>query len=181
MKSENQVNSQDKNPILLLVIIFIGLISVLLIFKNTLFESTLALKSYGKISMDPVIAFNNKKPTFLEFYAEWCEVCKEMAPSIIDLKKEYQNEINFVFLNVDNPKWEKYINQYDVNGIPKVVFLNNDSEVKGSLVGLKDEKLINNSLNKLLSNNQELENSPISEFSKIEDIKKDMTTPRSHS
>tara|TARA_B100000965_G_C19555924_1_gene742188 strand:+ start:85 stop:630 length:546 start_codon:yes stop_codon:yes gene_type:complete len=181
MKSENQVNSQIKNPILLIVIFFVGLISVLLIFKNTLFESTLALKSYGKISMDPVVAINNNKPTFLEFYAEWCEVCKEMAPRIIDLKKNYQDEINFVFLNVDNPKWEKYINEYNVNGIPQIVFLNNQAEVRGSLVGLNDEKLINNSLNKLLNKNQELEVFPISEFSKIEKTPKNLTKPRSHS
>ena len=180
MKSENQVKLKSKNQILFLGMIFCALISVLLIFKNTFFESTLALKSYGKISMDPEIAFNNKKPTFLEFYAEWCEVCKEMAPRIIDLKNDYQNKINFVFLNVDNPKWEKYINQFNVNGIPKMVLLDNDSEMKVSIQGLKDEEFINNSLNKLLDNNQELDIVSGTEFSKIENKTKDAITPRSH-
>ena len=180
MKSENQVNLKSKNQIFFLGMIFVVLISVLLIFKNTFFESTLALKSYGKISMDPEIAFNNKKPTFLEFYAEWCEVCKEMAPRIIDLKNDYQNKINFVFLNVDNPKWEKYINEFNVNGIPKMVLLDNDSEMKVSIQGLKDEEFINNSLNKLLDNNQELDIVSGTEFSKIQNKNKDAITPRSH-
>ena len=107
MEAETQNNAKGKNSISLLVILLAGLMSVILIFKNTFFESALAIKSFGEISMDPEIALNNEKPTFLEFYAEWCEVCKEMAPGILDLKNNYQNEINFVFLNVDNQKWEK--------------------------------------------------------------------------
>ena len=67
--------------------------------------------------MDPEIAFLNQKPTFLEFYAEWCEICKEMAPKISLIKEEYDNDINFVFLNVDNPKWEPFIKKFEVNGI----------------------------------------------------------------
>ena len=104
-----------------------------------------------------------------------------MATGILDLKNEYQNEINFVFLNVDNPKWEKYINQFNVNGIPKMVLLNNDSEIKVSIQGLKDEEFINNSLNKLLDNNQELDIVSGTEFSKIQNKTKDPINPRSHS
>ena len=91
MESESKFNYKNKNLISLLVIIFAGLISLILIFKNTLFESTLALKSFGKISMDPELALQNQKPTFLEFYAEWCEICKEMAPGIVDLKENYHS------------------------------------------------------------------------------------------
>ena len=64
-----------------------------------------------KISLG-VIAFKNNKPTFLEFYAEWCEVCKEMAPEVSALKDKYEKDINFVFLNVDNQKWDHYIRKF---------------------------------------------------------------------
>ena len=180
MKSETQNNAKSKNPILMLVLLIIGLISGILIFKNTFFESTLALKSFGEISLDPEIALNNNKPTFLEFYAEWCEVCKEMAPGILDLKKDYQSEINFVFLNVDNPKWEKYINKYSVNGIPQMFFLNNDSEIKTSLVGLNEESTVNRALNTLINNDQELELIEGTKFSEINSKRKEVINPRSH-
>ena len=75
-----------------------------ILFRNLFFQSTYLLRSFGELSIDPEIAFKNNKPTFLEFYAEWCEVCKEMAPKVSALKEEYEEDINFVFLNVDNPK-----------------------------------------------------------------------------
>ena len=81
----------------LLGLLLVLLITFLLLFKNLIFQPTLILKSFGELSIEPQIAFNNGKPTFLEFYAEWCEVCKEMAPKVSDLRDEYQKDINFVF------------------------------------------------------------------------------------
>ena len=105
------VQSKSPEPFLktnlraiLILVIFIVFVSLLL-FRNLFFESTYLLKSFGELSVDPEIAFTNSKPTFLEFYAEWCEVCKEMAPEVAAFKDEYEKDINFVFLNVDNQKW----------------------------------------------------------------------------
>ena len=50
-------------------------------------------------------------------------VCKEMSPTVAALKEEYEKDINFVFLNVDNQKWNNYIRKFDVNGIPQVNLL----------------------------------------------------------
>ena len=71
----------------------------MILFKNIFFKSTYLLKSFGELSVDPEIAFIDNKPIFLEFYAEWCEVCKEMAPKISELKNQYDKDVNFVFLN----------------------------------------------------------------------------------
>ena len=97
------VQSESQEPILktnlkiMLVLIISIVIIAMLLFKNLFFKSTYLLKSFGELSVDPEIAFTNNKPTFLEFYAEWCEVCKEMAPQVSSLKDEYEKDINFVF------------------------------------------------------------------------------------
>ena len=77
---------------MLVLIISIIIISLVLV-RNLFFNSTYLLKNFGEISVDPEIAFVNNKPTFLEFYAEWCEVCREMAPKVSALKDEYEKDI----------------------------------------------------------------------------------------
>tara|TARA_Y100001933_G_scaffold13607_1_gene11839 strand:+ start:245 stop:790 length:546 start_codon:yes stop_codon:yes gene_type:complete len=180
MNSKSQENFLAKSQILKLGVILLVLLSLIFIFKNNLFKSSLALKNYGTISMDPEVAFHNNKPTFLEFYADWCEVCQEMAPSIINLRDDYQNDINFVFLNVDNSKWEKYVDQYKINGIPEIILFNDNAEQKATFIGLKDEKLINDSLKQLLKNEIDLKDIDIKNFSQIQLRKNDNTNPRSH-
>ena len=151
MDSKNQFFSNTIPRKIFLIIFFIFIISVL-IFKNTIFESTLLLKQFGSYSMDPQLAFSNKKPTYLEFYAEWCEVCREMAPDIIQLKKDFDKDINFVFLNVDNPKWDKYVKKFDVNGIPQINIIDSNSNLVSTLTGLQDENNLKESIKVLLGN-----------------------------
>ena len=141
-----QSESQDQILKLNLKIIIILIISIalilLILFRNFFFKSTYLLKSFGELSVDPEIAFTNNKPTFLEFYAEWCEVCKEMAPQISAFKNEYEKDINFVFLNVDNQKWGNYIQKYSVNGIPQVNLFDNKGNLLSTFIGKQDETKI---------------------------------------
>ena len=145
-------NSYSTNKLQKIIITFITLflIAFVLFFKNTIFESTLQLRNFGKLSMDPEIAFSNGKPTYLEFYAEWCEICKEMAPEITELKKDFDNEINFVFLNVDNPKWNKLIKKFKVNGIPQINFIDSNSNLQETFTGLQEAKTLKSSLNNII-------------------------------
>ena len=153
MNTKSDLNFLKNNQKYLLSIIFILLVSSLIFFKNTFFQSSFLLKELGKTSVDPEIAFTTNKPIFLEFYAEWCEVCKKMSPGVSQLKKEYAKDINFVFLNVDNPKWEKYIKKMDVNGIPQINLYDNESNLQKTFIGFQDESDITESLKNILSEN----------------------------
>ena len=154
MKTKSEANLIKDNLKYLISIIFILLIVCLIFFKNTLFQTSFLLKELGQTSIDPEIAFTTNKPIFLEFYAEWCEVCKKMAPGVSELRKEYGNDINFVFINVDNPKWEKYIKKMNVNGIPQINLFDNESNLEKTFIGLQNESDIKQSLINLLSRNE---------------------------
>ena len=180
MQSESQEQISKTNiKIILVLIISIVFISFLL-FRNLIFKSTYLLKSFGELSVDPQIAFTNKKPTFLEFYAEWCEVCKEMAPQVSAFKDEYEKDINFVFLNVDNQKWGNYIQKFAVNGIPQVNLFDKKGNLISTFVGKQDEIKIRQSINDIEKEEKPYEEIINSEFSIIQENKNNEVNPRSH-
>ena len=152
----------------------------MLLFKNLFFKSTYLLKSFGELSVDPEIAFTNNKPTFLEFYAEWCEVCKEMAPKVSAFKDEYEKDINFVFLNVDNQKWGNYIQKFAVNGIPQVNLFDKKGNLISTFIGKQDEMKIRKSINNLEKEEKPYEEIINAEFSTIQENKNNEVNPRSH-
>ena len=154
MKNEIEFNFLKVNQKYFISIFFILFISFIIFFKNSLFQSSFLLKELGKKSIDPEIAFITNKPIFLEFYAEWCEVCKKMSPSINRLNKEYGNDINFVFLNVDNPKWEKYVRKMNVNGIPQINLFDKELNLKTTFIGLQDVSDVNEAVESLLSSEE---------------------------
>ena len=162
--------------VLLIAVVFISLV----LSRNLFFQSTYLLKSFGELSVDPEIAFKNNKPTFLEFYAEWCEVCKEMAPKVSTLKDEYENDINFVFLNVDNQKWDNYIRQFSVNGIPQVNLFDEKGNLISTFIGKQDETKIRESLAYLEGDPKSNEEIINNEFSAIKQNKNNNVNARSH-
>ena len=149
MESHNK-NSSNKFQKFFLALLPLFLIAFILFFKSSIFRSTLQLRNFANLSLDPEIAFANGKPTYLEFYAEWCEICKEMASEVTELKEDFDNEINFVFLNVDNPKWDKFIKQFNVNGIPQINIIDSNSNLLATFTGLQEEKTLKGSINSLL-------------------------------
>ena len=177
-ESREQILKPNLKTILILTISIV--VISLSLFGNLFFKSTYLLKSFGELSVDPEIAFTNNKPIFLEFYAEWCEVCKEMAPKVSALKEDYEKDINFVFLNVDNQKWQKYIQKFDVNGIPQVNLFDRKGNLKSTFIGKQEVLKIKESIDSLergLESQQETLNS---EFSVIKENKNFEVSPRSH-
>ena len=180
MQSESRESILKTSLRTILILIISIVIISLLLFRNLFFKSTYLLKSFGELSVDPEIAFTNNKPTFLDFYAEWCEVCKEMAPQVSAFKDEYEKDINFVFLNVDNQKWSNYIQKFSVNGIPQVNLFDKKGNLISTFIGKQDEIKIRESINNLQKEEKPYEEIINSEFSKIQENKNNAVSPRSH-
>ena len=181
MESESKELLLHKNFKAIIIIFLISIVIILLIlFRSLFFQSTYLLKSFGESSVEPQIAFKNNKPTFLEFYAEWCEVCKEMAPKVSALKEEYAKEVNFVFLNVDNQKWDKYIQKFKVNGIPQVNLFDRKGNLVSTFIGKQKEAIIRDSIEKLEKESKSQEEIINGEFSAIKENKNNVVAPRTH-
>ena len=173
-----------------LVFLSIFLVSSLFFLRNS-FKANVMLDQLANNSLLPEEALLNNKPTVFEFYADWCEACKEMAPDMIDAKKQNDNKVDIVLLNVDNSRWIDLIEQYDVNGIPKLIFFDDKGVMKGFSLGVRKYNelneifisLINNS--KLPSFTKESNSSNLSSefFSKEESFNNIIKTeaPRNHS
>ena len=180
MQSESKKQLLNTNLKAILVLSIAVLIISLVLFNNLFFQSTFLLKKFGESSVDPEIAFKNDKPTFLEFYAEWCEVCKEMAPKISVLKEEYDRDINFVFLNVDNQKWDNYIRKFEVNGIPQVNLFDKKANLISTFIGKQEEIKIRNSIDQLEGESEFHEKNLSAEFSVIKENNTNEVNPRTH-
>ncbi|WP_413683074.1 thioredoxin domain-containing protein [Prochlorococcus sp. MIT 1011] len=136
-----------------LVFLSICLVIALFFLRNG-FKASEMLDQLAKESLLPENALTNGKPTVFEFYADWCEVCKEMAPEMIEAKKQNANKIDIVLLNVDNSRWIDLIEKYDVNGIPKMTFFDSKGEFKGFSLGVKKYNELNEIFLALINNSE---------------------------
>ena len=164
------------------------LLALLLLFLRNGFSSDQSLDQLARNSLRPEVAFNNGRPTVLEFYADWCEVCQEMTPSMYHLKRDFQDQINLVLLNVDNNEWQDFIDKYDVNGIPQLNLFDADGKMIGKSIGLKSQGQLDQLAYSLVHNQQlpnllevKEDNSSKVSFSNIPDNSHSTNVgPRSH-
>lgn len=87
---------------------------------TTLSEPSVEVESQSRVS-GPI--------TFIDFYAEWCAVCKQTAPAVGRLRKEFKDEVIFVSYDVDAPASRDIVRQYRVVGVPTFVILDGKQEV----------------------------------------------------
>ncbi|CAN5297275.1 thioredoxin [soil metagenome] len=74
------------------------------------------------------------KPVLVDFWAEWCGPCRQVAPILDEIKAEHGEKITFVKMNVDeNPVTPA---SYRVTGIPTLNVYQGGEVVK-QIVGAK--------------------------------------------
>lgn len=105
------------------------------LFLSRRLEFNVSLKDLSAAAITYEEALSNGKPTVVEFYADWCEVCKELAPDVYKVEQQYKGKVNFVMMNVDNTKWEQELDEFGVEGIPHFAFLDKDGNEEGNVVG----------------------------------------------
>jgi len=76
------------------------------------------------------------KPSVIDFWAEWCQPCKMLAPTVQELANDYEGKILVGKVNVDdNPNTAT---KFGIRGIPTLLFFK-DGQVVQQLVGVKSK------------------------------------------
>ncbi len=76
------------------------------------------------------------KPALIDFWAEWCQPCKMLAPTVEEIAGEYADKVLVGKLNVDdNPATAT---KYGIRGIPTLLLFKGGQVVQ-QLVGVKSK------------------------------------------
>ena len=88
------------------------------------------------------------KPVLVDFWAEWCGPCRQVAPILEEIKAQHGDKIEFVKMNVDeNPVTPA---TYRVTGIPTLNVYQN-GEVVRQIVGAKPKAALLNELSEFIA------------------------------
>ncbi|HNW25742.1 MAG TPA: thioredoxin domain-containing protein [Candidatus Gastranaerophilaceae bacterium] len=68
-------------------------------------------------------AVKDKKPFIALFYADWCSYCIRFMPKYKLISDIYKDKYNFVMINVENPKYQKLVEDYSISGFPSIFII----------------------------------------------------------
>jgi thiol:disulfide interchange protein len=114
-----------------------ALLALLLLWLRGGLHPEAPLERLARQSPDLQVALADGRPTLVEFYADWCEACRAMAPAMDRLEQRHRGALDVVLLNVDNPRWEAELERYDVNGIPQLELFDAAGASVGRSIGAR--------------------------------------------
>ena len=84
-------------------------------------------------------------PVLVDFWAEWCCLCKRLAPTVDELAKDYDGRIVVGKLNVDENPNTAF--KFSIRGIPTLLLFKGGQVVE-QVVGLADKDSLKKVLDK---------------------------------
>lgn len=73
------------------------------------------------------LVLKSDKPVMIDFWAQWCGPCLQIAPMIEELAEEFKDQIVIGKMDVDNNP--NVPTQFDIRSIPTLMFFKNGQMV----------------------------------------------------
>ncbi len=64
--------------------------------------------------------FEGDLPCLIDFYADWCQPCKMVAPILEELSKEYEGKVNIYKINTEEQ--QELSAAFGIRSIPSLLF-----------------------------------------------------------
>ncbi len=83
--------------------------------------------------------FEGDKPCLIDFYADWCQPCKMVAPILEELQKEYDGKINIY--KIDTEAETELAGAFGIRSIPSLLFCPKDGQPQMAMGALPKDTL----------------------------------------
>ena len=87
------------------------------------------------------------KPVLVDFWAEWCGPCRQIAPTVDEVAAEYEGRAVVGKVNIDHHP--DIASQYGIRSIPNLLVFS-DGKVQQQIVGAVGKGELSEAINKLL-------------------------------
>lgn len=83
--------------------------------------------------------FEGELPCMIDFYADWCQPCKIIAPILEELAEEYKGQINIYKVNTESET--ELAAAFGIRSIPSLLFCPKDGQPQMAQGALPKETL----------------------------------------